>query len=96
MLTYAIGVSSDYEAALNLVDIVDAYDGRHGIILANVARRDGSIRQHTPANTSFTRAAYVSIRQHTSATLARIKGLLRLYSGCRGVWQRRQRREGSV
>ena len=70
MLTYAIGVSSDYEAALNLVDIVDAYDGRHGIILANVARRDGNIRQHTPANTHFSlcETAYVSIRQHTSAT----------------------------
>ena len=40
-----VGVSSDYEAALNLVDIVDAYDGRPGIILANVARREGSERR---------------------------------------------------
>lgn len=40
-----VGVSTDYEAALNLVDIVDAYDGRHGIVLANVARREGRERK---------------------------------------------------
>ena len=40
-----VGVSTDYEAALNLVDIVDAYDGRPGIILANVARREGLERK---------------------------------------------------
>jgi len=41
-----VGVSTDYEAALNLVDIVDAYDGRCGIVLANVARREGSERKN--------------------------------------------------
>jgi len=40
-----VGVSSDYEAAINLVDIVDAYEGRPGIILANVARREGEARK---------------------------------------------------
>jgi hypothetical protein len=40
-----VGVSTDYEAALNLVDIVDAYDGRHGVVLCNVARREGSERK---------------------------------------------------
>jgi hypothetical protein len=45
-----VGVSSDYEAALNLVDIVDAYDGRPGIVLANVARREGSERKNKWTN----------------------------------------------
>lgn len=40
-----VGVSTDYEAAINLVDIVDAYDGRHGVVLCNVARREGSERK---------------------------------------------------
>mmetsp|Transcript_18891 Transcript_18891/g.38478 ORF Transcript_18891/g.38478 Transcript_18891/m.38478 type:complete len:376 (-) Transcript_18891:241-1368(-) len=45
-----VGVSSDYEAAINLVDIVDAYEGRPGIILANVARREGEKRKTKWAN----------------------------------------------
>lgn len=36
-----VGVANDLEAAINLVDIVDAYDGQPGIILANVAPRSG-------------------------------------------------------
>mmetsp|Transcript_43706 Transcript_43706/g.103858 ORF Transcript_43706/g.103858 Transcript_43706/m.103858 type:complete len:367 (-) Transcript_43706:255-1355(-) len=42
---HLVGVNSDYEAALTLVDVVDAYDGRPGIILVNVARRDGGERR---------------------------------------------------
>ena len=47
-----VGVSTDYEAALNLVDIVDAYDGRPGIVLATVVRREGGMEEEggeTPA-----------------------------------------------
>lgn len=40
-----VGVSSDYEAAINLVDIVDAYGEGPGVILANVARREGHTRK---------------------------------------------------
>jgi hypothetical protein len=40
-----VGVDSDLEAGINLVDIIDAYDGQPGIILANVARREGKERK---------------------------------------------------
>jgi len=34
---HLVGVNSDYEAALNLVDVIDAYDGRPGIILVHIS-----------------------------------------------------------
>ena len=37
-----IGVSSELEAAGNLIDALDALDGKPGVILANVAPRHGS------------------------------------------------------
>uniref|UniRef100_A0A6U4K6Q5 Uncharacterized protein n=2 Tax=Hemiselmis andersenii TaxID=464988 RepID=A0A6U4K6Q5_HEMAN len=40
-----VGVENDYEAGINLVDIADAYEGRPGIILGNVARREGTQRR---------------------------------------------------
>lgn len=40
-----VGVKDDVEAAINLVDLVDAYEGQPGIILANVARREGADRK---------------------------------------------------
>jgi hypothetical protein len=39
-----IGVVNDLEAALNVVDQLDAFDGRPGIILVNVAPRNGTKR----------------------------------------------------
>jgi hypothetical protein len=56
-----VGVSTDYEAALNLVDIVDAYDGRHGVVLCNVARREGSERKSKWPNGPV----YVHTHTHT-------------------------------
>jgi len=52
-----VGVTSalegaDLEAAINLVDIIDAYDGNPGIILANVAPRHGKAKQW-PNGTPF-------------------------------------------
>lgn len=44
--------SADMEAAINLVDIIDAYDGHPGIILANVAPRHGKAKQW-PNGTPF-------------------------------------------
>ncbi len=43
--TVFVGVGTDREAAINLVDVIDAYDGNPGIILANVARREGHDRK---------------------------------------------------
>ncbi len=40
-----VGVKNDFEAAINLVDIVDAYDGRPGVIIVNVARREGEAKK---------------------------------------------------
>lgn len=40
-----VGVKDDIEAAINLVDLIDAYEGKPGIILANVARREGADRK---------------------------------------------------
>ena len=40
-----VGVKSDFEAAINLVDVVDAYDGRPGVILVNVAPRHGDAKK---------------------------------------------------
>lgn len=47
-----VGVKSDYEAAINLVDIVDAYEGNPGIILVNVAPRHGAAKKW-PNGTPF-------------------------------------------
>ena len=35
-----VGVDSEIEAAGNMIDIIDAFDGTEGVILANVAPRD--------------------------------------------------------
>lgn len=40
-----IGVASDLEAAGNLVDTLDALEDREGVILVNVAPRDGAARK---------------------------------------------------
>ncbi len=47
-----VGVNTDYEAAINLVDIVDAYEGNPGIILVNVAPRHGAAKKW-PNGTPF-------------------------------------------
>ncbi len=47
-----VGVPTDYEAAINLVDIIDAYDGAPGVVLVNVARRDGDAKKW-PNGTPF-------------------------------------------
>jgi hypothetical protein len=47
-----VGVRDDIEAAINLVDIIDAYDGLKGTILVNVARRDGAAKKW-PNGTPF-------------------------------------------
>ncbi len=39
------GVRSDLEAAGFLVDAIDAFDGREGIIMANVAPRNGKVKK---------------------------------------------------
>ncbi|OGY88054.1 MAG: hypothetical protein A2233_04660 [Candidatus Kerfeldbacteria bacterium RIFOXYA2_FULL_38_24] len=44
--------SADVEAAINLVDIIDAYDGHPGIILVNVAPRNGNAKRW-PNGTPF-------------------------------------------
>jgi hypothetical protein len=38
---HVVGVSSDLEAAGNLIDILDAGEGREGVVLVNVAPRSG-------------------------------------------------------
>lgn len=49
-----VGVKDDVEAAINLVDIIDAYEGAPGVILANVARREGKERKEKwPNGTPF-------------------------------------------
>ena len=40
-----IGVESDLEAAMQLLDVLDATEGREGLILVNVAPRGGHTRQ---------------------------------------------------
>ncbi len=47
-----VGVHDDIEAAINLVDMIDAYDGAPGVILANVARREGHAKKW-PNGTPF-------------------------------------------
>ena len=42
---------TSYSMDFDQVDIVDAYDGRPGIILANVARREGGVLYVTRAYT---------------------------------------------
>lgn len=49
-----VGVNSDYEASINLVDIMDAYEDNPGVILVNVARREGKERKKKwPNGTPF-------------------------------------------
>lgn len=40
-----VGVKNDFEAAINLVDIVDAYDGGPGVLIVNVAPRHGEAKK---------------------------------------------------
>ncbi len=40
-----IGVSNDLEAAGNIIDALDATEGREGVILANVAPRHGNVKR---------------------------------------------------
>lgn len=40
-----IGVENDFEAALHLVDIIDAYQGKRGVILVNIAPRQGPAKR---------------------------------------------------
>ncbi len=47
-----VGVQSDLEAAGNIIDALDALDGRPGIILANVAPRNGGAKKW-PNGTPF-------------------------------------------
>lgn len=49
-----VGVENDVDAAINLVDMVDAFEGRPGIVLMNVARREGGERKKKwPNGTPF-------------------------------------------
>ncbi len=48
-----VGVRDDIEAAINLVDIVDAYEGRPGVVLLNVAPRHGEAGKKWPNGTPF-------------------------------------------
>lgn len=48
-----VGVRDDIEAAINLVDVVDAYEGRKGVILLNVAPRHGLAQKKWPNGTPF-------------------------------------------
>jgi len=48
-----VGVRDDIEASINLVDIVDAYEGRPGVILLNVAPRHGDAQKKWPNGTPF-------------------------------------------
>lgn len=47
-----VGVQSDLEAGGNLVDMLDAADGGRGVVLVNVARRNGAAK-HWPNGTPF-------------------------------------------
>lgn len=47
-----IGVRDDVEAAINMVDAIDAYAGLPGVILGNVARREGKAKKW-PNGTPF-------------------------------------------
>jgi len=42
-----VGVSSDLEAAGNLIDVLDAYGEAPGVVLVNVAPRNGSAKRFT-------------------------------------------------
>ncbi len=48
-----VGVRDDVEAAINLIDMIDAYEGRPGVILLNVAPRNGEAMQKWPNGTPF-------------------------------------------
>lgn len=41
-----IGVSSDIEASGNLIDALDAFEGKEGLVLVNVAPRNGIARKY--------------------------------------------------
>lgn len=43
---YFAGVSSDIEAAFLLIDTLDALDGNPGVIMVNVAPRNGAAKKH--------------------------------------------------
>ena len=49
---YFSGVANDIEAAGNLVDVLDACEGREGIILVNVAPRHGGGKKWKKSLTS--------------------------------------------
>jgi len=40
-----VGVASDLEAAGNLIDVLDAAEGREGVVLVNVAPRNGAAKK---------------------------------------------------
>lgn len=62
-----VGVDTDYEAAINIVDIIDSYDGQPGIILANVARREGEERKKKwPNGTPFGHVKFGNIDLFTT------------------------------
>lgn len=62
-----VGVKDDVEAAINLVDLIDAYEGQPGIILANVARREGAERKQKWENgTPFGRVKLDNIELFTT------------------------------
>lgn len=74
-----VGVESDFEAAINLVDIIDAYEGRPGVILANVAPRHGDAKKW-PNGTPFGWFKYKEIHIFTTIdgyTLSLLQKLLR-------------------
>ncbi len=47
-----VGVNTDREAAINLVDVIDAYEDKPGVILVNVAPRHGDAKKW-PNGTPF-------------------------------------------
>src|SRR5512141_546524 len=51
-LVVTVGVRNDLEAAGNLVDALDAAEGREGVILVNVAPRNGDAKKW-PNGTPF-------------------------------------------
>ena len=66
----AVGVVNDIEAAGNLIDTLDAAEGKEGVILANVAPRHGKAKQW-PNGTPFGHIVY----KHTHI-FATVDGLM--------------------
>ncbi len=54
-----LGVANDIEAAGNLIDILDATEGEHGVVLVNVAPRHGTAKKW-PNGTPF---AYFKVKR---------------------------------